>query len=308
MAVITVRNLEKRFGRKQVLDHIDFVVEEGQIFGYLGPNGAGKTTTLLLLLGLLTPTHGEALVMDDYMDRRADIRANVGVVLEKHGLYETFTGFDNLCYYARLYGVDGYAEKSNTMLKQVGLLDVKDTRVHTYSTGMKKRLALARALIHSPSVLFLDEPTTGLDPEAQIDFRDTMVRLSRETGTTVFLNSHNLDEVQKVCTHIAILDRGSIRVWDSVEEVRKRFSEPTVELIVETEEDIPKATHILETSAEIVSLQRHERKFICEISQDRFPLRELVTAGIEVEAFRKSIKTLEEVYMDIIRKTEGEEG
>jgi ABC-2 type transport system ATP-binding protein len=153
----------------------------------------------------------------------------------------------------------------------------------------------------------LDEPTTGLDPEAQLDFRETLLRLSRERGTTVFLNSHNLDEVQKVCTHIAILDQGIIRLWDSMGKVRERFREPTVEITVQTDEDAQRTASILKKDQRVGTIRRNGRRFVCEVSGNGFPLKELVTADIEIDEFRKSTKTLEEVYMEIMRKNEGRE-
>ncbi|HPJ73378.1 MAG TPA: ABC transporter ATP-binding protein, partial [Methanoregulaceae archaeon] len=215
-AVIEVSSLGKEFGGRRVVDNITFSVEKGEVFGYLGPNGAGKTTTMRILLGLLAPTSGFARVLasDLAVDDRA--RGDVGVLMENNGLYERLSARENLEYFARLYGIERPKDRVSELLEFTGLQDRSSEPVGNFSTGMKRKLGIARAILHEPEIVFFDEPTSGLDPEAQHMVRELILDLSKREGMTVFLNSHNLDEVQRICTRVAILHRGRIRALDSV--------------------------------------------------------------------------------------------
>ena len=193
--MIEVQHLAKKFNGTPVLRGVDFQVKEGEIFGYLGPNGAGKTTTLRVILGLLKPTSGKASVFGKDLGDNDDLRRRVGVLLENDGLYERLSAYENLNYYAQLYSVPDMEEKIRNLLKFVGLSDRQNDKVGTFSKGMKRRLALARSIIHDPDVLFYDEPSAGLDPEAQKMVRDLILRLSGEKGRTIFVNSHDLERL-----------------------------------------------------------------------------------------------------------------
>jgi ABC-2 type transport system ATP-binding protein len=225
---IEVQDLTKEFNGKTVLNGISFEVEEGDVFGFLGPNGAGKTTVLRILLGLLKPTSGKALVFGKELSGNDGLRRRVGVLLENDGLYEHLSAYENLSYYAHIYSVSGVDAKIESLLDFVGLSDRQHDRVGEFSKGMKRRLALARSIIHDPDVLFYDEPSSGLDPEAQKMVRDLILSMSREKGRTIFLNSHDLDEVQRVCSKIAILRRGEIKAYDTIENLRIKFGSPAV--------------------------------------------------------------------------------
>lgn len=212
--MIEVQNLTKTFNGKTVLNGITFEVKEGEIFGYLGPNGAGKTTTMRITLGLLKPTSGNALVLGQNLGENEGLRNKVGVLLENDGVYDKLSAYENLDYYAQLYGLSDSIERKRRieeLLDFVGLSNRKKDKVGNFSKGMKRKLGLVRAMIHNPDILFFDEPSSGLDPEAQRMVRDLILRLSTEEKRTVFLNSHDLDEVQRVCTKIAILQDGEIK-------------------------------------------------------------------------------------------------
>lgn len=199
MSVIEVQGLIKRFHGRSVLDGISFSIEQGEVFGFLGPNGAGKTTTMRLLLGLLRPDGGKASVLGYSLSDHDAIRHKVGVLLENNGLYERLTAYENLDYFARLYRVTHREERITELLSFVGLSESRNQMVGVLSTGMKRKLGIARAILHDPEMLFFDEPSSGLDPEAQHMVRELILELSRRESITIFLNSHNLDEVSRVC-------------------------------------------------------------------------------------------------------------
>ena len=186
--MLEVKNLTKRFKERTALDGINLQVGEGEVFGCLGPNGAGKTTTMRLLLGLMEPTAGEALLWGMKASESPDARRRVGVLLESDGLYPRLTAYDNLDYFARLYAVPDREPRIARLLDFAGLTARSRDRVGTFSRGMRRKLGLVRALLHSPDLLMLDEPSAGLDPEAQKMVRDLIVTLSTEAQITVFLS------------------------------------------------------------------------------------------------------------------------
>jgi ABC-2 type transport system ATP-binding protein len=212
--VIRTDKLTKRFGALAAVDGVDLEVREGEVFGYLGPNGAGKTTTLRLLCALIAPTSGRAEVAGYTLGRDdPQIRAAVGILTELPGLYERQSAWDNLVFYATLYGLTGPTARAQTerFLRLMGLWERRDDAVATFSRGMKQKMAIARAALHEPRILFLDEPTTGLDPDAAKTVREFIVALRGE-GRTVFLCTHNLDEADRLCDRIAFFRHKVIRI------------------------------------------------------------------------------------------------
>ena len=212
--VLTTDKLTKRFGTLTAVDRVDLEVREGEVFGYLGPNGAGKTTTLRLLCALIAPTSGTAEVGGFRLGRDdARIRAAVGILTEQPGLYERQSAWDNLIFYATLYGLDGPTARAQAerFLRLMGLWERRSEAVATFSRGMKQKMAIARAALHEPRILFLDEPTTGLDPDAAKTVREFIIALRGE-GRTVFLCTHNLDEADRLCDRIAFFRHHVIRI------------------------------------------------------------------------------------------------
>jgi ABC-2 type transport system ATP-binding protein len=218
MAAIETNQLTRVFKDRCAVDHISFSVDQGEIFGFLGPNGAGKTTTILMLTGQLQPSSGSACVAGcDVRSESARLKPRIGVVFERQNLYERMTGQENLAFSARLYGVArGRAEE---MLEQVGLKERGKDLVKVYSNGMKQRLLLARALLHRPQVLFLDEPTRGLDPEAAQEMRSMIRDLARQ-GMTVFLTTHYMEEADQLCKRVAFIAEGRIVTIDEPEALK----------------------------------------------------------------------------------------
>ncbi len=204
--------------RRRVLQGISFRVREGEIFGFVGPNGAGKTTTLKLLMGLIRPTAGSASILGHDV-AETSFRRHVGFLPENPYFYEFLTGREILSFYARLSGVPGarIPERVATLLDWVGLSHAAGARLRTYSKGMLQRVGIAQALVHDPSVVFLDEPMSGLDPLGRKEIRDLILRLHAE-GKTVFMNTHILSDVETVCDRVAIIVKGAIRYEGRIED------------------------------------------------------------------------------------------
>ncbi len=213
MDTIVVDSLTREFDGTRAVDQISFTVEAGEIFGFLGPNGAGKSTTIRMLTGQLRPTSGSAQVAGcDIVSQRDQMKPQIGVVFDCQNIYERMTARDNLRFAARLYRVNG--QRVDEALELVGLTDSAKKRTKTFSNGMRQRLVIARALLHQPKVLFLDEPTRGLDPHIARDIRSLIVQLA-EQGMTIFLTTHYMEEADQLCRRVAFLDRGRIVALDT---------------------------------------------------------------------------------------------
>ncbi len=211
--IIEVDRLSFHFGAIRALDQLSYTVEAGEVFGVLGPNGAGKTTSIRVLNGLLAPSEGTVRVLElDPARQGCEIRQQTGVLTETPSLYERLTARDNLLTFGALYGVPEKALPGQVegVLAQFGLLERADDFAGQYSKGMKQRLALARAFLHNPQILFLDEPTAGLDPEAAHQVTGLIEQISHQKGRTVFLCTHNLDEAQRLCDRVAVLNKGRL--------------------------------------------------------------------------------------------------
>jgi ABC-2 type transport system ATP-binding protein len=213
MNAIEVNNLTRNYNGLRAVDGISFSVEKGEIFGFLGPNGAGKTTTLRMLTGQLRPTAGTAKVAGyDIVRERQQLKPRIGVVFESQNIYERMSARENLAFFARLYRLR--KARVEEVLSQVGLTERSGDKVQKYSNGMKQRLLIARALLHEPEVLFLDEPTRGLDAHIARDIRSIVVGLARG-GMTVFLTTHYMEEADQLSQRVAFLDRGRLVALDT---------------------------------------------------------------------------------------------
>ncbi len=255
-------------------------------------------------MGLLKPTSGEALVWGQALGERPELRRRVGVVLEADGLYERLTARANLHYFARLYGVTDYQEKADRLLNLVGLAERQNDKVGTFSKGMRRKLALARAMVGEPEVLFLDEPAAGLDPEAQHLVRDLILQLARERGLAVFLNSHDLDEVERICNSVAILHRGEVKAYDQVANLR-RSAEPVVDLTLSDAAEVDKAAAALTSQAFVKSLQPappHLRVALKDEKAASKLLGLLVAQGVNVEEAKRQTRSLEDVYLEVMKE------
>jgi ABC-2 type transport system ATP-binding protein len=309
--VVRTEGLTKRFGALTAVDRLDIEVREGEIFGFLGPNGAGKTTTLRLLCALIAPTEGSAEIAGLRLGRDDDrIRGSVGILTEHPGLYERLTATENLMFFASLYGIDGRAARSQVerFLRLMGLWEKRDEPVITFSRGMKQKMAIARAALHEPPILFLDEPTTGLDPDAARTVRDLITSLARE-GRTVFLCTHNLDEADRLCDRIAFFRRRVI-VIDEPDRLRAEFYGRTVEIRIVPS---PRPEHVervlgvegvreawLENGSILVRTDDPLRT-------DPAVVRELVGAGADIAFVSERRVSLEDLYLKIVHAQDDAE-
>ncbi|UCF50385.1 MAG: ATP-binding cassette domain-containing protein, partial [Thermoplasmatales archaeon] len=218
MDIIKTENLTKKFDKLKAVDDISFSVKEGEVFGFLGPNGAGKTTTIKMLTTLLNPTKGSADVAGfDIIKQRNDVRKKVGVVFQDPALDINLTGRENLDFHARVYGLDRETRKKRIeeVIKLVDLDEKMNIFVKNYSGGMKRRLEIARGLMHYPTVLFLDEPTLGLDAQTRRAIWNYIKNMNKEEGTTIFLTTHYMDEADYLCDRVGIIDHGKILITDT---------------------------------------------------------------------------------------------
>jgi len=223
MKAIEVYNLTREFDGLRAVDGISFGIEPGEIFGFLGPNGAGKTTTIRMLTGQLLPTSGTAKVVGyDIVSERQKLKPKIGVVFESQNLYERMSARDNLIFFARLYRMG--KNRVNEVLAQVGLTERANDKVMKYSNGMKQRLLIARALLHEPEVLFLDEPTRGLDPHIARDIRKIVAGLSK-AGMTIFLTTHYMEEADQLSHRVAFLDEGHLVALDTPEYLKAEYGD-----------------------------------------------------------------------------------
>jgi ABC-2 type transport system ATP-binding protein len=301
---IRAHGLRKQFGDLVAVDNLSLEVPAGTIFGFLGPNGAGKTTTIRLLLGLLEPTTGRAEVAGvDVARDGAEVRRRVGVLLEYSGLYERLSAYDNLEFYARLWHMPAPARRSriDELLRHFGLADRGDDVVGSWSRGMRQKLGLARALLHQPEVLFLDEPTAGLDPVAAVALREDLERLTHEEDRTVFLTTHNLDEAQRLCQGLAVIDRGRVLAVGDPESLRAGQGRPG--LVVTGSGLSDDVQTRLRARPEVASVHGRDHRLEIELHEasSSAPLvRLLVEAGADIEEVEKTTPTLEEAFLHLL--------
>ena len=218
---IIAENLAYWYGDLVAVDHISFNVAEGEILGFLGPNGAGKTTTVKMLTGLMKPKAGKAVLLGLDMAKSAEkVQEEMGICFEDTNLYEQMSALENLRFFARLFDIEGF--DAYALLKRVGLDGREKDRVETYSKGMKQRLMVARSILNRPRVLFLDEPTTGLDPASSESIRE-IIKEERERGATVLLTTHDMEEADKLSDRVAFMDKGKIAALDTPHNLKQQY-------------------------------------------------------------------------------------
>jgi ABC-2 type transport system ATP-binding protein len=311
--IIEVGNVTKVLGGRAVLSDINFQVERGSTFGILGPNGSGKTTLLRILLGLIVPETGEVRVLgqNPLSMTRAD-KIGIGFVLEDHGLNERLTAYQNLDFFAQVYGLAKEKRRARIleMLDKVSLSAYEKKPVGTFSKGMKQRLSLARALIHEPRVLFLDEPTSNLDPEGTVYIRNLILRLSREEGITIYINSHDLDEVERICTRIVIMKRGNIMLQGVIADLLRSNKQTTLEVKLEENESFPELENLLSSSSYVSHFKIEKEVAFIELNDDSSRLllfNALTQNSIPITEITQIKNSLEDLYISIVKEEEHHE-
>jgi ABC-2 type transport system ATP-binding protein len=303
--VIEMRELSREFGHVKALNGFSCDVHEGEVFGLLGPNGAGKTTTVRLLNGVLAPTSGQARVLGfDPVTQGTDLRRRTGVLTETPSLYERLTARDNLTIFGKLYGVKEpkLTARVNELLDLFGLAERADDRAGGFSKGMKQRLALARALLHEPELLFLDEPTAGLDPEAARHVMQLIAQLSRQKGRTVLLCTHNLDEAQRLCDRVAVMNKGALLAAGTLADLaRTLWREAWVDVTLREPLTNQQITAV-RAQREVSDVQvEGETLAVKVVSDDSVPMLIITLAGLGAQMMRVNPRqhTLEEVYFEL---------
>ena len=303
--MIETKNLTRKFGDLTAVDDLTLSVDEGEVFGFLGPNGAGKTTTIRMLACLISKTSGTAKVGDYDIGNSADqqkIRRMIGMVPDNVGLYDELTAYKNLDFYGRYYKVEESRrrERIEYFLKMLGLWEKKDIAAGTFSKGMKQKLAIARALVHDPEVLFLDEPTVNLDPEAAKTVRDFILDLKQEKKT-IFLNTHNLDEAQRICGRIAILNTRLMAIGTPTELERSASGRKTVVQLEKVSDVIVSAAKKAGADVEAVEGNKLVIKVGDPEKENPDILGAIFAAGGRVQFVTEVSSTLEEVYLKLVR-------
>jgi len=299
MDVIQVKNLVKKFKNFAAVDNISFNVEEGELFGLLGPNGAGKTTTIKMLTTLLPITSGYASVAGfEVSKHRNDVRQNIGMVFQEPALDKQLTGKENLDFHARMYGLKKEVRRKRLteVLNLVELTDKQNELVETYSGGMQRRLEIARGLMHSPTVLFLDEPTLGLDAQTRRRIWEYIQQLNETQKTTVLLTTHYMEEADYLCHRVGIMDKGKIVAIDTPRNLKNTIGADVVTLELEHKDGnafrkLPFVKELVEHGASIsVSLNNGEHQIppLMEFAQSR---------GIKVKSVELHKPSLEDVFL-----------
>lgn len=301
--LIETMKLTKRYGDLTAVDSLDMTVSEGEIFGFLGPNGAGKTTTILMLMGLSVPSSGTARVGGhDIVEQSREIRKIASILPEYSSLYGDLTAYENLDYIGRLNDIakEEREDRIEEMLETVGMSEWTDSKLETFSRGMKQRVGIAAALLKEPSVVFLDEPTLGLDPVGTKEIRELILRLNREQDLTVVLASHLLHEVQMTCGRVGIINKGRMVVTETIENLSKEMTGAEDRRVEFRLSEVPSGlTGDLESIMGVKSVaQENDRLYVYGSVDSDYEVSKTITGhGAVILLMRPREYTLEEIFM-----------
>ncbi len=304
--MIKIENLTKNYGKLTAVDNISLQIEEGEVFGLLGPNGAGKTTTIRVLCCLISKTSGTATLNDLSIDNNKDkleIRKMIGFLPDNVGLYESMTAYKNLDFYAKLYQVpkNKRKERIEYYLKMLDLWEKKNVVVGTFSKGMKQKLAIVRTLVHEPKFLFMDEPTASLDPEATKMVRDFILELKKEKRT-IFLNTHMLDEAERICDRVGILNTHLIAIGSPDELRHSLWGKKSVVVVDAVTDNILKSIK----SLGFEKIEVDNNKITIDVNdprKDNSPItRAILDAGGQIQTISELVPSLEDIYLKEIRR------
>ncbi|WP_259473388.1 ABC transporter ATP-binding protein [Clostridium estertheticum] len=296
--IVQIKNVTKKIGKKIIIDDLTFDVRSGEVFGFLGPNGAGKTTTIKMLLGLMSITKGEMYI--DGLNVNKDFEkaiAKVGGIIENPDLYKYLTGYQNLIHYFRMYP-DLKRERIDEVIKIVGLEKTIHNKIKTYSLGMRQRLGIAQALLNSPKLLVLDEPTNGLDPAGIHELRSHLRTLAREENVAVMVSSHLLSEMELMCDRIGILQNGKLVKIQDMKEMLEDELDSTIALTVAP---IEKAKLYLESLNSKYRAKINDKEIEIKENIEKVPelVEKLVGQGIKIYGVRKVQQSLETKFLEM---------
>ena len=300
--MIEAHKLTRKFGDITAVSDLDLAVEKGEVFGFLGPNGAGKTTTIRMLAALIAPTSGEATVAGYRVGaENRMIRQSVGVLTETPGLYKRLSVLDNLLFFARLYGVSSPQKQAEHYLRLFELWDRRDHLAGSLSKGMRQKLAIARALLHEPQILFLDEPTAGLDPEAAKVVRDLLETLRTEERT-IFLCTHNLDEAERLCDRVALFKTRLVAVGRPRELKERMYGRRTVIRLLDPPPGIERDIDL----PFIKGIERKDDRLVISLTdpekENPLLVKRLVELGAKVQSVSELEVSLEDMYLDMMEE------
>lgn len=307
--MLKIEGLKKTYGNYHALDGLDMEVASGALYGFVGPNGAGKTTTIKIMTGLLCPDEGTVEIDGiDALRASAKIKDCIGYVPDYFGMYDNLKVSEYMEFFASCYGLSGLKarKRSRALLDQVGLGNKEEFYVDGLSRGMKQRLCLARALIHDPALLIMDEPTAGLDPRTRLEFRE-LIRDLKEEGKTILISSHLLTDLSELCTDIGIIDQGRMILHGSIEEIGNRIN-TSKPVIITVQDGMKLAMRLLKDHPQVQTITVREQEIMVGFTGDAMDesrlLAGLIEAGVAVRGFMREPGNLEAVFMQITNHDE----
>lgn len=307
--MLAIKSLRKTYGNYCALDGLNMEIDKGAIYGFVGPNGAGKTTTIRIMTGLLKPDSGSVLIDGiDAVKKPSRLKEKIGYVPDYFGVYDNLKVWEYMDFFAACYDITGLtARKKNQMLlAQVGLEEKEEAYVDGLSRGMKQRLCLARALIHDPELLIMDEPTAGLDPRTRLEFRE-MIRELQEQGKTILISSHLLEDLAELCTNIGVIDRGRLVLSGSIDDITNRI-QASRPLVIRIQGGTQTAMRLLKEHDLVRTITVKDQEivvgFLGDAQAECELLAMLIEAGVFVRGFMRESGNLEAVFMQITNHDE----
>jgi ABC-2 type transport system ATP-binding protein len=310
MNAIHTDQLTRSFGTLKAVDRLSLEIPRGTVFGFLGPNGSGKTTTIRLLLGLLDADQGSAQVLGfDTKKQPEEVRVRCGALLEHHGLYERLSAAENLDYYGRIWHMSkaDREKRIRELLEPLDLFPRRDEPIGRWSRGMKQKLAVARTLMHRPELIFLDEPTAGLDPVASSALREDLSTLVAQEGVTIFLTTHNLAEAEKLCNQVGVINHGQLLAMGSPSDLRSKTSAPR--LYVTGQGITAQVIEDVKSNALVNKIQGQNGKLVIDLNdlnRSHELVSQLVMAGVQIDEVRKEKVDLEDVFLQLVEEEKGD--
>lgn len=306
MNAIQTNQLTRSFGALKAVDRLTLEIPRGTVFGFLGPNGSGKTTTIRLLLGLLDADQGSAQVLGyDTKVQPNEVRVRCGALLEHHGLYERLSAAENLDYYGRIWHMTkaDREKRIRELLEPLDLYSRRGESIARWSRGMKQKLAVARTLMHHPELIFLDEPTAGLDPVASANLREDLETLVRQEGVTIFLTTHNLAEAEKLCNRVGVINHGQLLAVGSPSDLRSKTSAPRLYVTgngfsMQILEDVKNNTLVKRVQQQNGRLTLD----LEDLTRSHEIVTQLVNAGVQIDEVKKEQADLEDVFLKLVEE------